>query len=130
MIESFTNGRAIWDAPQTFEVRFVFGEEKVVRIFAMEFVACQAHHGWLIDRLRACILAKSACERSRPQLQVLRNQIVGKKCKFAGSGPRLVAVARIKISSGVALGVSNLDIEVAILRQNIGVPELEFGLAS
>src|SRR5260370_36448498 len=32
---------AIWDAPQTFEVRFVFGEEKGVGILAMEFVAAK-----------------------------------------------------------------------------------------
>src|SRR6267378_3553139 len=32
---------AIWDAPQTFDVRFVFGEEKGVGVLAMEFVAAK-----------------------------------------------------------------------------------------
>src|SRR6185295_17581599 len=32
---------AIWDAPQTFEVRFVFGEEKRVGVLAIEFVAAK-----------------------------------------------------------------------------------------
>src|SRR5436305_12823388 len=36
---------------------------------------------------------------SRPQLQVLRNQSVGKMYNGVGFGPQFVAVARIKISS-------------------------------
>src|SRR6266568_6803921 len=43
---------------------------------------------------------------SRPQLQVLRNQIVGNRCSVAGSGPQFVAVARIKMSFGTAFAYS------------------------
>src|SRR6476659_5994915 len=32
---------AIWNAPQTFDVRFVFGEEKCIGVLAMEFVAAK-----------------------------------------------------------------------------------------
>ena len=35
----------------------------------------------------------------RPQLQVLRNQIVGSRVKLAGSGPLFTTVTRMKISS-------------------------------
>src|SRR5207253_10092284 len=44
---------AIWDAPQTFEVRFVFGEEKGVGVFAMEFVAAKPIMAGFDHRRRA-----------------------------------------------------------------------------
>src|SRR5204863_3254134 len=44
---------AIWDAPQTFEVRFVFGEEKGVGVLAMEFVAAKPTMAGFDHRRRA-----------------------------------------------------------------------------
>ena len=55
------------------------------------------------------IICKVGLRSSRPQLQVLRNQIVGGRCNVASSGPRLVAVARIKMSCGSALAYSPAD---------------------
>src|SRR5438477_7508880 len=34
-------GATVWYAPQPFEIRFVLGEEKFVRVFATEFVAAK-----------------------------------------------------------------------------------------
>ena len=55
-----------------------------------------------------------------PQDQVLRNQSVGSRCSVAASGPRLVTVIRIKMSSA-RLGVLDVDVEVAILVEDPGV---------
>jgi hypothetical protein len=46
-----------------------------------------------------CPMRKLGRRFSRPQLQVLRNQSVGKICKGASTGPQFVAVTRIKMSS-------------------------------
>ena len=43
------------------------------------------------------------CRLSRPQDQVLRNQTCGSRCSGAGSGPWLVAVTVMQMSSGAAL---------------------------
>ena len=67
---------------------------------------------------------------SVPQLQVLRNQSVGRTWSGAASGPRFVAVTRMKMIVRIGLGVFDRDIEKAVLAQDAGVPEFEFGLAS
>ena len=54
----------------------------------------------------------------------MRNQRVGSRCSGAGSGPRLVAEIRIRMSFGVDLGVLDLDVEVAILGEDAGVDQL------
>ena len=56
---------------------------------------------------------------SGPHDQVLRNQSVGSRCSGAGSGPRLVAVIWIRMSSGAGLGVFDLDVEVAVLGERL-----------
>src|SRR5207237_9436324 len=44
---------AIWDAPQTFEVRAVLGEEKGVGVIAMEFEAAKHSNAGFDHRRRA-----------------------------------------------------------------------------
>jgi hypothetical protein len=59
----------------------------------------------------AAIVPGAACRSpgrgtSPPHDQVLRNQIVGRTCRVAGSGSRLWTVIRIRMSSGEALAYS------------------------
>ena len=60
---------------------------------------------------------------------MLRNQACGRMWIGAVAGPRLCTVIRIRMSSGVSLGVFHLDVEVAILIEQPGVDQLEFALA-
>src|SRR2546423_8805697 len=63
---------AIWDAPQTFEIRFVFGEEKGVGVFAMEFVAAKHtmagfdHHRRRFSQNRFVIITAPAPGIAKP----------------------------------------------------------------
>ena len=118
----------VWYAPQTFEVRFVFGEEKRVAIFEMEFVAPEHimarfdHHRRHFSQNRFASITAPAPGITKPnrrqkmQDRGLRSA-VGRGC------------ANQNIFGG-SFGISDLDVEVALLRQSIGVPEFEFWLRS
>src|SRR6266446_132908 len=118
----------IWDAPQTFEVGFIFGEEKGVGVFAMKLVAAKHTVAGFDHRRRAFTQARFASvtapapgiakpnRRQKMQDSLLRSA-VGRGC------------ANQNILWG-SFGISDLDVEVAPLRQSVGVPELEFGLHS
>src|SRR2546423_13840525 len=119
---------AIRDAPQTFEVRFVFGEEKGVGVFAMEFVAAKHIMAGFDHRRRAFTqnwfanVTAPAPNIAKPnRRQKMQDRwlwsVVGRRC------------ANQNILWG-SFGISDLDVEVVLLRQGIGVPELEFGLHS
>ena len=118
----------IWDAPQTFDVGFVFGEEKGVGVLTMEFVAAKPimagfdHHrraftqNWFANVTAPAPGIAKPNRREKMQDRLLRSA-VGRGC------------ANQNIFWG-SFGISDLDIEVVVLRQSIGVPEFEFGLHS
>src|SRR6476620_4515143 len=105
---------AIWGAPQTFDVRFVFSEEKGVGVLAMEFVAAK-HIMAGFDHCRRAftqnwfaIVTAPAPGIAKPnRRQKMQNRslwsAVGRGC------------ANQNIFSG-SFGISDLDIEVAPLR--------------
>jgi hypothetical protein len=65
----------------------------------------------------------------RPHDQVLRNQSVGSRCSVAGVGP---AIGRGDLDQDVVragLGVFDLDVEVAVLREGLRVGDLVLGLS-
>src|SRR4029077_13099102 len=119
---------AIWDAPQTFEVRFVFGEEKGIGILAMELVGAKHIMAGLDHRRRAltqnwfAIIAAPAPGIAKPnRRQKIQDRwlqsAVGRSCANQNIFRTL-------------FGISDLNIEVALLRQCIGVPKLKFGFHS
>ncbi len=61
-------------------------------------------------------------------VQVLRNHSVGSRCSGAVSGPRFVTVIADQNVVGVGFGVLDEDVEVAILIEDPGVDQLEFGI--
>src|SRR5580765_1049541 len=115
---------AIWGAPQTFDVRFVFSEEKGVGVLAMECVAAKDIMAGFDHCRRAftqnwfAIVTAPAPGIAKPN----RRQKMQARSLWS-------AVGRGRANQNifwVSFGVSDLNIEVALLRQGIGVPELEF----
>src|SRR5438309_6779390 len=119
---------AIWDAPQTFEVRFVFGEEKFVSIFAMELVAAKLvmsrfdYRGRAFTQNRFADVTAPAPGIAKPNP---RHKMQDRLLRSAVGCCR----ANQNILWG-SFGISDLDVEIALFRQCIGVPEFEFGLHS
>ena len=110
-------GRAIWHAPEALRVGLVLGEEQfgcagtgqpvltepVVAGAHQAMVACS---GWLAPETARAL--DEVAGRTCPTPTSLRNQRVGSRWSVAGSGPRLVAVMRMKMSSGAALAYSTM----------------------
>src|SRR6476620_7359654 len=117
---------AIWDAPQTFDVRFVFGEKKGVGVLAMEFVAAKPIMAGFDHRRRAFTqnwfanVTAPAPGIAKPN----RRQKMQDRWLWSAVGRRCANQNILRSS----FGISDLDVEVALLRQGIGVPKLKFGL--
>src|SRR5215475_1452161 len=121
-------GRAIRHAPQPFEIRFVFGKEKVFRIFAMQFIGaelkmCCFDHRWCA--LVQCRLARIATPAPGiPKPKGGEEVQVGWLGATIGHGRANEDIVRTRLSE------CDLDIEVTLLTQDIRVPEFELRLHS
>ena len=129
----FDVGRIIFRVEKSALVGFVFREQEFWTAFAVKPAAAVVVVVELDRRdLRRYVAdAAAVCVRPDPQDQVLRNQRVGSRWSSAGSGPRLNASSRIKISSGPPLAYSTKHIEIAVLVEDSCVDqfELEISLA-
>src|SRR6266496_1253820 len=115
-------------APQPLEIRFVFGEEKFFCVFAMEFVTA-----------KPIMSSFDHCERGFSQTRLARIAAPAPGIAEPNRGQEMQG-RRLgtAIRSGCAnqnifwscLGIRDLNVEVAILRQSVGVPELEFWFRS
>ena len=71
----------------------------------------------------------SAGVASRPHDPgVAKPELRQRRAACAASGPRLWTVIRMRMSSGVGLGVFDEDVEVAVVVEDAGVEQLELGL--
>jgi len=114
--------------PQPFEIGLVLGEEKFFGVFAMEFVAakhimarfdylsCGCTQDWL-----ASITAPAPGITKPNRWQEMQRRRFGPAICRCGANQKIF---------WRCFGISDLDVEVALLRQSIGVPEFEFWLRS
>src|SRR5207244_4568241 len=114
--------------PQPFEIRLVFGEEKCLRIFAMQLVAAKRimtrfdHRTCAFTQHWFASITAPAPGIAKPH----RRQKMQRR-------PFRAAVGRCRTNQNIfwsSFGISHLDVEIAFLSQSIGVPELELGFGS
>ena len=74
------------------------------------------------DRV-GCVGAR-ASPSAPPIHHVLRNHSVGSRCTVAASRPRLATVMRTRDVVGIALGVLDVDVDVAVVVEHAGVEQL------
>src|SRR5882724_3404301 len=111
-------------APQPLEIRFVFGEEKLLGVFTMEFVTAKPimpgfdHCGRGFSQTRFASIAAPAPGIAEPNRgQEMQGRRLGTAIRSGCANQNIF---------WSCLGIRDLDVEVAILRQSVGVPELEF----
>src|SRR5262245_46811545 len=120
--------RAIGHAPQPFEIRFVFGKEKVFRVFAMQFIGaelkmCCFDHRW-------CALLQCRLARIATPAPGIPKPKGGEEVQVYWLGTTIACGRANEDIIRTGVGECVLDSEVTILTQDIRVPEFELGFHS